>query len=400
MKGPGRALVATGVAALTGGALVFTPSVLPATMPTLEVVRPVNYAAHTAPGAAAERSTAEDVKAALTLIGQLGPGVDTPTVHVVDSAAAAPAVPFANHRVLAALAEQSSLGRAAITTLEEPVVLNAASDLIDGVYSFTRYWANYVSLELGPWLINWIPFGYLISDQIYIWYPNFVLPTVDSFVYDFLDPVVNNPLNLAVWLDGIGDIINTAVTGVVNGIVAEIDYVLDFGWFPFPLPPLPDLPLLGPASESTTAAAAPLSTESVPASITDESLVGAPGEQAVDSDSTGETEAPAQKRTEDEGGVETETAIDEQPEQADRTVEDTDEFGDETDESGDNTGSEAPDQPDGIADEENEPDDGSGDEEQSDTEGTEGPAPDTDSDEQSGDNDNDGDDAGTSGSQD
>ncbi|MGB3353771.1 MAG: hypothetical protein WBB00_13480 [Mycobacterium sp.] len=400
MKGPGRALIATGVAALTGGALVFTPSVLPATMPTLEVVRPVNYAANTDPGAAAERPTAEEVKAALTLIGHLGPGVDTPTVHAVDSATT-PAVPFANHRVLAALAEQSPQGRAAITTLEEPVALNAASDLIDGVYSFTRYWANYVSLELGPWLINWIPFGYLISDQIYIWYPNFVLPTVDSFVYDFLDPVVNNPLNLAVWLDGIGDIINTAVTGVVDGIVAEIDYVLDFGWFPFPLPPLPDLPLLGPASDSTTAAAALVSSETTEASVTDESPVGAPAEEAVDSDTTVETETPAQKRTENADGVETETAGDEQPEQNDGTAEDTDEFGDETDEFGDDTGSEAPDQLDDVAEDETEPDDGSGDG-QTGNEDAEDPGATNDSDEQSGDDDSDGgdDDAGASPSQD
>lgn len=133
--------------------------------------------------------------------------------------------------------------RISAAAAQDPAVLNTASDIIDDVYAFTRYWANYVSLELGPWLINWIPFGYLISDQILIWYPNFVLPVVDSFVYDFLDPVVNDPLNLAVWAEGISTIVDTAVTGVRNGITAEIQYILDFGWFPFPLPPLPSFPL-------------------------------------------------------------------------------------------------------------------------------------------------------------
>ena len=45
-------------------------------------------------------------------------------------------------------------------------VQNVASDVIDSVYSFTRYWANYVALDLGPWLINWVPFAtWFRSDQ-------------------------------------------------------------------------------------------------------------------------------------------------------------------------------------------------------------------------------------------
>ncbi|PQD99898.1 hypothetical protein CYL16_13725 [Mycobacterium sp. EPG1] len=128
---------------------------------------------------------------------------------------------------------------------DEVAVQNAASDVIESVYRFTRYWANYVSLDLGPWLINWIPFGYLISNQIQIWYPRFVLPVVDSFVYDFLVPVVNDPLNLAVWAQGIGDMINTAVTGVRDGITEEIRYIVTLGWLPFPLPPLPPFPIPG-----------------------------------------------------------------------------------------------------------------------------------------------------------
>lgn len=127
---------------------------------------------------------------------------------------------------------------------------NAASNVIDSVYSISRYWANYVSLDLGPWLIGWIPFGYLINDQIYIWYPTFVLPVVDSFVYDFLDPVVNNPLNVNVWLDGLGAIANTAGNGVVSGVQQEINYLFSLQWLPFPIPPLPPFPLATTASAS------------------------------------------------------------------------------------------------------------------------------------------------------
>ncbi len=136
----------------------------------------------------------------------------------------------------------------------EPVVvhaevtqLNAASDLITSVYGVTRYWANYASLELAPWALGWVPFGYLVSDQIYIWYPGggwqpgFVLPVTDSFVEDFLNPVVNDPLDLGTWTSGIGAVANAAATGVVGGIDNEIRYALSLDWLPFPLPPLPSL---------------------------------------------------------------------------------------------------------------------------------------------------------------
>jgi hypothetical protein len=130
---------------------------------------------------------------------------------------------------------------------------NAVSNAIDFVYSISRYWANYVSLDLGPWLIGWIPFGYLINDQIYIWYPTFVLPVVDSFVYDFLDPVVNNPLNINVWLGGLGAIANTAWNGFVSGVQQEINYFLSLQWLPFPIPPLPPFPLAATASATSFA---------------------------------------------------------------------------------------------------------------------------------------------------
>jgi hypothetical protein len=116
---------------------------------------------------------------------------------------------------------------------------NNVSNAIDAAYSVIMYWADYFALDLGPYLLGWIPFGYLISDQIYIWYPNLTVPVADSFVYDFLDPVVNDPLNPAVWSAGLTSIVQTAVSSL--GIVAnqEIAYFWSLAWFPFPLPPLP-----------------------------------------------------------------------------------------------------------------------------------------------------------------
>ncbi|MFA7511005.1 MAG: hypothetical protein WCZ29_11035 [Mycolicibacterium vanbaalenii] len=350
-----RAALAAGVTALTGGALMFTPSVLPATMSTVEVVRPVAFAAD---GTPIKPVSDDDVRAALELIGNLGSvagprkvtvrlgGHDhpeaaraiLPTAHVVDSGGADPASVDAP----AAAADGQAL--------DEPVVQNAASDLIDTVYSISRYWANYVSLDLGPWLINWIPFGYLISDQIYIWYPDFVLPVVDSFVYDFLDPVVNDPLNLNVWLDGIGDIINTALTGVYNGVVGEIQYALSFDWFPIPLPPLPPFPPLpifdaaGATSTEVTLASSETDEAAVETTDTDgtdaasgnpvDDATGEAVETPAAEDIAGEDAAPAPADTAAE--VEPETPVEESVEDAaeqDAAEEDAaaaEETGDET----------------------------------------------------------------------
>ncbi|GAB3218100.1 hypothetical protein GCM10027535_10940 [Mycolicibacterium hippocampi] len=301
-------MLTTGVAALSVGALVTTPSLPPEALRTVLGFRPLTLSTELstaitqpASGASVTRVSEAELETALALIEQLAPVADGRLVTVGldgdDGPGAATVAPARSGDAAAATGELPG-DPATAQAIEDPAPLNAASDLIDGVYSFTRYWANYVSLELGPWLINWVPFGYLISDQIYIWYPDFVLPVVDSFVYDFLDPVVNNPLDLGVWFDGIGDIINTAVTGVYNGIVSEIDYVLSFGWFPIPLPPLPDFPLPGLTSDSTVATAAPTA-DDLGANVTDADDVteDSPVEEGAEAEEAGEesAEPPAQE---------------------------------------------------------------------------------------------------------
>ncbi|WP_163892128.1 hypothetical protein [Mycolicibacterium hippocampi] len=308
MRRSTRTMLTTGVAALSVGALVTTPSLPPEALRTVLGFRPLTLSTELstaitqpASGASVTRVSEAELETALALIEQLAPVADGRLVTVGldgdDGPGAATVAPARSGDAAAATGELPG-DPATAQAIEDPAPLNAASDLIDGVYSFTRYWANYVSLELGPWLINWVPFGYLISDQIYIWYPDFVLPVVDSFVYDFLDPVVNNPLDLGVWFDGIGDIINTAVTGVYNGIVSEIDYVLSFGWFPIPLPPLPDFPLPGLTSDSTVATAAPTA-DDLGANVTDADDVteDSPVEEGAEAEEAGEesAEPPAQE---------------------------------------------------------------------------------------------------------
>lgn len=218
-----RSLLTAGVCGVTAGAIVLNPSTV---QPKPAVTPAFSYSAYSLGTADAHAEiTPETVRRTVEFIESITTDPGAPT-SVSDPGSPGTIVPPIDAAPAAADVE----------------VRNAASDVINSVYAFTKYWANYVALDLGPWLINWIPFGYLVSDQINIWYQAFVLPVVDSFVYQFLDPVVNQPLNPGVWWNGAWAIANTALNGIVSGISSEVDYVFSLGWLPFPLPPFPAAP--------------------------------------------------------------------------------------------------------------------------------------------------------------
>ncbi|WP_396927132.1 hypothetical protein [Mycolicibacterium sp.] len=165
-------------------------------------------------------------------------------------------------------AAAAMLGRAdGVTTAQQPraqasaTANNNASDAIDSAYNVIMYWANYWANDLGPYLLGWVPFGYLISDQIQIWFNTFTVPVSASFVYDFLDPVVNDFWNPTVWRDGLTALAQTTWNSFGATVNQEIAYVISLQWFPIPLPPLPPLPFAAlktpaaAASADTTAAA-------------------------------------------------------------------------------------------------------------------------------------------------
>lgn len=159
-----------------------------------------------------------------------------------------------------AMPVQNTASVSSLAQPTEPDVLapmNTASNVIDDVYAFAKYWADYLVEGLAPWALGWIPLGYLVADQIFIWYPE-VLRVTDAFVYNLIDPVVNDPLNLSAWVDGIGAVLNAVATGIADGIRREIEYVVTLGWLPFPLPPLPGL---------VTTAISPESLELDPAAV-------------------------------------------------------------------------------------------------------------------------------------
>ena len=154
----------------------------------------------------------------------------------------------------------ATLGEAdQVTAVQQPraqasaTANNSASDAIDSAYNVIMYWANYWANDLGPYLLGWVPFGYLISDQIQIWFNTFTVPVSASFVYDFLDPVVNDFWNPTVWRDGLTALAQTTWNSLGATVNQEIAYFISLQWFPIPLPPLPPLPF---AALKTPAAAA------------------------------------------------------------------------------------------------------------------------------------------------
>jgi hypothetical protein len=132
-----------------------------------------------------------------------------------------------------------------------PATFNAASDAIVSGYQFLRYWVTY-GVQLADYALGFVPFGYAIADQVNIFYYNLILPISDSIVYQLVVPVVNDPLNLASYVNGLIAVGQTSVNAAINTGVAEFNYF--FGWLIPPLPPRPlamarELPVVEEASE-------------------------------------------------------------------------------------------------------------------------------------------------------
>jgi hypothetical protein len=112
---------------------------------------------------------------------------------------------------------------------------NAATNAVDYAYSVLTYWTDY-GVELADYALQFVPMGYLISSQINIIYPQ-VIGVTDSIVYDLIDPVLEDPLDPATYLDGLIDVAVSTINALVNVVLAEVDYF--FGWLIPPLPPRP-----------------------------------------------------------------------------------------------------------------------------------------------------------------
>lgn len=135
---------------------------------------------------------------------------------------------------------------------------NAASDWVIAAWNWADYWISY-GADLTQYVLGWVWPLSLIGDQAPILWNNLGSPIGDATVYGLIAPVLNDPLNPAVWSTGLTIIAQTTVAALVNTAVAEFNYFV--GWLLPPLPPLPFPPLpfaaaASPAAASRAAAAA------------------------------------------------------------------------------------------------------------------------------------------------
>lgn len=133
-------------------------------------------------------------------------------------------------------------------------VQNAASDWLANTYNFVMDWVDwavYYGIDLAYWVGQWVPFVSPITTQVDIFYTTLIRPIANAFFLTFLVPVVNNPLNLGVWVNSGAEAIGESIQAAINFGVAEFNEF--FGWIFPPLPP--PFPTL--ATTQTLAAAAP-----------------------------------------------------------------------------------------------------------------------------------------------
>lgn len=113
--------------------------------------------------------------------------------------------------------------------------LNAASDWFTAGYEWLQGWVDY-GVDLADYVLQFVPYGYLLGDQISLVYYTTVVPIADSVVYGLIDPVLNDPLNLATWVNGFAAVATTTVASLINLGIAEFNYF--FGWLIPPIPPI------------------------------------------------------------------------------------------------------------------------------------------------------------------
>lgn len=117
-----------------------------------------------------------------------------------------------------------------------PAVANSITNGIDQAYQFIQYWVDY-GVDLAQWGAGFVPvIGGLVSAQIGIVYDNLIRPIANSFVYNLVDPIINDP-SFSNIVNSFGRFGGDIVNSVINFAWAEARYFLP------PLPPLPGVAL-------------------------------------------------------------------------------------------------------------------------------------------------------------
>jgi hypothetical protein len=180
MSGSVRTRLTVGIAAITASAVVLAPTTAQTPRPDVRQLSAprVALAAAVKP-LVVTPMTPKQLDTARTVIGRLDPKV-------------------------ASLLPQAA-----------PAPLNATSNSIASAYEWLQGWVSY-GVELAQYALQFIPYGYLIGNQIGIVYDTLVLPISDSVMYDLIIPVVNDPLNLASYVNGAVAVGSTTVNAFIN----------------------------------------------------------------------------------------------------------------------------------------------------------------------------------------
>lgn len=123
--------------------------------------------------------------------------------------------------ILQTQAAAASLNAAA----PEVSVQNAASDLVNAIYvpvvNTIDYGVDVLQAALAP-----IPLVNIAGDQVSILWNSLALPISNSVVFDLIDPVLNQPLNINSYLNGAYDVGATTVNSVIQTGINEVNYFL------------------------------------------------------------------------------------------------------------------------------------------------------------------------------
>lgn len=123
------------------------------------------------------------------------------------------------------LLQAQTAGLTADALAPEVGVQNAASNLVDAIYVPVRdtisYGVNVVQDVLAP-----IPLLNIAGDQASILWYGLGVPIGNSTVFDLIDPVLNQPLNINSYLNGAYDVGATTVNSVINTAINEVNYFL------------------------------------------------------------------------------------------------------------------------------------------------------------------------------
>jgi hypothetical protein len=115
--------------------------------------------------------------------------------------------------------------QAAGLTADAVAPANAASDLVNAIYTpvsnSISYGVDVLQAALAP-----IPVVRIVGDQANILWDSLADPIADSFVYQLVDPVLNQPLNINSYINGAYAVGTTTVNSVIGTALAEASYFL------------------------------------------------------------------------------------------------------------------------------------------------------------------------------